>query len=88
MLFFNALVILMCCMSGIVIGSLLTIIVIGSDNIVRRRNYIIRNARNARNARIHLHIQRNNTVGIEPSTAESTICSDVDGEEKRAPELV
>lgn len=85
MLFFNALVILMCCMSGIVIGSLLTIIVIGSDNIVRRRNYIIRNARNAR---IHLHIQRNNTVGIEPSTAESTICSDVDGEEKRAPELV
>ena len=83
MLFFNILVMLMCFMSAIVIGSLLTIIVIGSDNISRTRNNIVHNAR------IHLHIiRRNNAVGIEPSTAESTICSDVGGEEKRGPELV
>ena len=83
MLFLHILVMLMCCMSAIVIGSLLTIIVIGSDNIARTRNHI------AHNARIHLHIiRRNNVVGIDPSTAESTICSDVDGEEKRGPELV
>ena len=72
----------MCCMVTVAIGSMLYIMVSGSDNIVRRRNYIIRNAR------IHLHIQRNNTVGIEPATAESTICSDVYSEEKRGPELV
>ena len=73
---------LMICMVTIAIGSMLYMMASGADNIVRRRNYVIRNAR------IHLHIQRNNTVGIEPTTAESTICSDVDSEEKRGPELV
>lgn len=81
MLFFNILVILMCCMVTIAIVSMLTIIVVGSDNIVRRRNYIVRNAR------IQLNI-RNNTVGIDPATSESTICSNIDSEEKREPELV
>jgi len=82
MLFLKILTILMCCMVTVAIGSMLYIMISGSDNIVRRRNYIIRNSR------INLHISRNNIVGIEPETAESTICSDVDSEEKRGPELV
>jgi hypothetical protein len=82
MLLFNILVILMCCMVTIAIGSALFIIVIRSNNIALTQNYVIRNAR------IHLHILRNNAIGIEPATAESTICSEVDSEEKREPELV
>lgn len=82
MLLFNILVILMCCMVTIAIGSALFIIVIGTNNIALTQNYVVRNAR------IHLHIIRNNAIGIEPATAESTICSNIDCEEKREPELV
>jgi hypothetical protein len=69
-------------MVTVVIGSMLLIIVIGTNNRALTRNYVVRNAR------IHLHIIRGNTVGIEPETAESTICSNVGCEEKRGPELV
>jgi hypothetical protein len=82
MLLFNILVTLMSCMVTIAIGSALFIILIKSNNIALTQNYVIRNAR------IHLHILRNNAVGIEPVTADSTICSEVDSEEKRGPELV
>jgi hypothetical protein len=98
MLFINILIILMCCMVTIVIGSLLFIMVTGTNNIARTRNNIVNNGM------IHLNIIRNNTVGIETITAESTICSSsnsssnssnnsssssrIDCEEKIDPELV
>ncbi len=102
MLFINILVILMCCMVTIVIGSMLFIMVTGTNNIARTRNNIVNNGM------IHLNIIRNNTVGIEQITAESTICSSssntnsssnssssastsnsrIDCEEKIEPELV
>jgi len=82
MLLLNIITILMCCMVTVVIGSMLLIIVIRSNNIALTQNYVVRNAR------INLHILRNNAIGIEPATAESTICSNNDCEEKREPELV
>jgi hypothetical protein len=60
----------------------LCIISFTHNSIVARRNIILNNAR------IHLNIRQNYAVGIEPSTAESTICSDINEEEKRGPELL
>jgi hypothetical protein len=72
-------------MVTIVTVSMLAIIVIRSNNITRRQNH------NLNNIRINLNLRRNNSVGIEPETAESTVVSDIEiynCEEKRGPELV
>jgi hypothetical protein len=78
MILFNSIIMLMSCMVTIV--TILSILMIFSNRI---------NINNvAHRARIHLNVTRNNVVGIEPSTAESTVCSSVDCEEKNGDDLV
>jgi hypothetical protein len=81
--FYDVMIILMIVILIIIIGFALCVISFTHSSIMRTRQQIVHNAR------IHLHIRRSNLVGIEPTTAESSICSsDIDCEMKRGPELV